>query len=389
MNFALTHEQRMLVRTIKEFIKAELQPHENEVEETGILNQEKALEIQQKSIKLGLYALNVPKSFGGAGLSTLDWIIAEEQFGHTTDILVRRAFGNIYDLLFKGTPEQVERWLLPSVKGNRVFSIAFSEPEAGSDASAIRTMAERNSSGWTINGKKHFISDGNFSDFFIITAKTDLNAGYRGISTFIIDKQSPGLQVGRDQPMMGLRGTSHVELFFDNVKLGPESLLGKEGDGFKLALETLGRIRLGQIGARAIGKATRILDLSSDYAKKRNQFGENIDQFQMIQQMLADSAIEINSSRLALYQTAWEIDQGMDVRARISMVKIQSSETLCRVADRAVQIYGGLGYCKDLPIERYFRDSRIFRIYDGTSEIHRTLVARAISDGNQNLYNFF
>ena len=187
--------------------------------------------------------------------------------------------------------------------------------------------------------------------------------------------------------MMGLRGTSHVELFFDDVRLGPEALLGIEGEGFKLALETLGRVRLAQIGARAVGKATRILDLTVDYARERSQFGKSIDKFQMIQQMLADSAIEINSARLALLQTAWEADNDMDVSTRISMIKVQAAETLCRVADRAVQIYGGLGYCRDLPIERYYRDARIYRIYDGTSEIHRTIIARAISKGDQNLYN--
>lgn len=387
MDFDLTHEQRMLVQTIRDFIVAELLPLEKEVEESGSLDPEKAREIQQKSMKLGLYALNVPESFGGAGLSTLDWMLAEEQFGHTSDILVRRAFGNVYDLLFKGTEEQVERWLLPSVLGERVFSIAFTEPEAGSDLAAIRTRAERSATGWTINGKKHFISDGEYSDFFIITAKTDPDAGQQGISTFIIDKETPGLLVGRDQPMMGLRGTSHVELFFDDVKLGPEALLGIEGEGFKLALETLGRVRLAQIGARAVGKATRILDLTVDYARQRSQFGNSIDQFQMIQQMLADSAIEINSARLALLQTAWEADHDRNVSARISMIKVQAAETLCRVADRAVQIYGGLGYCRDLPIERYYRDARIYRIYDGTSEIHRMVVARAISKGDLNLYN--
>jgi len=386
MDFELTHEQKMLVQTIRDFIAAELLPFEKEVEESGMLDPEKAHEIQQKSIKLGLYALNVPESFGGGGLSTLDWMLAEEQFGHTTDILVRRAFGNVYDLLFKGTQEQVERWLLPSVIGEKVFSIAFTEPEAGSDAAAIRTKAERNSTGWTINGRKHFISDGEYSDFFIVTAKTDPDAGHNGISTFIIDKETPGLIVGRDQPMMGLRGTSHVELFFDDVKLGHEALLGMEGEGFKLALETLGRVRLAQIGARAVGKATRILDLTVDYARQRNQFGKSIDKFQMIQQMLADSAIEINSARLALLQTAWEADHDKDVSARISMIKVQASETLCRVADRAVQIYGGLGYCRDLPIERYYRDARIYRIYDGTSEIHRTIIARSISKEDQNLY---
>ena len=163
--------------------------------------------------------------------------------------------------------------------------------------------------------------------------------------------------------------------------------MGVEGEGLKLALDTLGKIRLAQIGARAVGKAPKILQLATNYASRRRQFGQTIDQFQMIQQMLADSAIEINSARLALLQTAWESDQGREVRARISMIKVQASETLGRIADRAVQIHGGLGYSRDLPIERYYRDARIYRIYDGTSEIHRTVIARALSKGEENLYN--
>ena len=250
--------------------------------------------------------MNVPETFGGTGLNTLDWILAEEQFGHTTDILVRRAFANVYDILFQGTPEQIERWLLPSVRGERVFSVAFTEPEAGSDAAAIRTLARKKSNGWQINGKKHFISDGAFSDFFVITAVTDPEKKHHGISTFIIDKNSPGVTVGRDQPMMGLRGTSHVELFFDDVQVGPENLLGEEGRGLKLALETLGRIRLAQVCARAVGKATRVQKLSIDYASQRSQFNQTLDQFQLIQQMLADSAMEINAARLTVLQTAWE-----------------------------------------------------------------------------------
>jgi acyl-CoA dehydrogenase len=268
-----------------------------------------------------------------------------------------------------------------------VFSVAFTEPEAGSDAASIRTRAVKNSGGWCISGKKHFISDGAFSDFFVITAVTGPEQGHRGISTFIIDKNTPGVTVGRDQPMMGLRGTSHVELFFDEVQLGPEHLLGEEGRGLMLALETLGRIRLAQVCARAVGKATKIFQLSTEFASQRTQFGQTLDQFQQIQQMLADSAIEINAARLAVLQTAWEADQGKDVKARISMAKVQASETLGRVADRGVQIFGGLGYCKDLPMERYFRDSRIYRIYDGTSEIHRTVVAKALSRGENSLFN--
>ena len=388
MDFSLSLEQKMLVETVQEFIVSELQPLEEEIEHSGKLDPDLAEDIKNKSLQLGLFAMNVPKTFGGVGLSTLDWILAEEQFGHTTDILIRRAFGNVYDILFEGTQEQVERWLLPCVRGERVFSVAFTEPEAGSDAASIRTRAVKNSGGWCISGKKHFISDGAFSDFFVITAVTDPEQGHRGISTFIIDKNTPGVKVGRDQPMMGLRGTSHVELFFDEVDLGPEHLLGEEGHGLMLALETLGRIRLAQVCARAVGKASKILQLSTEFTSQRTQFGQTLDQFQQIQQMLADSAIEINAARLAVLQTAWEADQGKDVKARISMAKVQASETLGRVADRGVQIFGGLGYCKDLPMERYFRDSRIYRIYDGTSEIHRTVVAKALSRGENSLFNF-
>jgi acyl-CoA dehydrogenase len=313
MDFSLSLEQKMLVETIREFITSELQPLEEEIEHSGKLDPDLAEDIKNKSLQLGLFSMNVPKTFGGVGLTTLDWILAEEQFGHTTDILIRRAFGNVYDILFEGTQEQVERWLLPCVRGERVFSIAFTEPEAGSDAASIRTRAVKKSGGWCINGKKHFISDGAFSDFFVITAVTDPQQGHRGISTFIIDKNTPGVTVGRDQPMMGLRGTSHVELFFDEVQLDPEHLLGEEGRGLILALETLGRIRLAQVCARAVGKATKILQLSTEFASQRTQFGQTLDQFQQIQQMLADSA-----SRSMLHDWLSFKQSGKRIRERMS-----------------------------------------------------------------------
>lgn len=386
MDFALTEEQRLLVDTARRFIAGELRPLEEDVERTGVLEAGDAQRIFEASRALGLYALNMPADLGGGGLSTLEWMLVEEQCGHTSDILVRRAFGNVYEILLEGTPAQQARWLLPSIKGERTFSIAFTEPEAGSDAAGIETTARCDGDGWVINGHKHFISDAHFSDFFVITARTDPSAGARGISTFIIDKGLPGFTVGPDQAMMGLRGTSHAALFFDDVRLGPEHLLGPEGGGLKLALKTLGRVRLAQIGARAIGKATRLLDLALAHARDRRQFGRAIGEFQMVQAMLADSAVEINAARLALLHTAWLIDQGSEARAQISAVKLQASETLGRVADRAVQIFGGSGYSKDLAIERYYRDARIYRIYDGTSEIHRSVIARALMDGNDGLY---
>ncbi len=187
--------------------------------------------------------------------------------------------------------------------------------------------------------------------------------------------------------MMGIRGTSHVELFFDNVPLEADTLLGREGEGLRLALSTLGRVRLAQVGARAIGKATMVLEKTVAYARERKQFGQPIGEFQMVQQMIADSVIEINCARLLLHRAAFELDSGRDARDLIAMVKVNAAETLGRVVDRAVQIFGGMGFCKDLPIERYYRDARIYRIFDGASEVHRFTIARATLKRNADLFD--
>jgi len=376
MNFDLTPEQRLLIKTVRGFIADNLQPLEDEVERTGVLPSHHARAIFEKSRELGLYATNIPEEFGGGGLSALDTMLVEEQYGRTTDILIRRAFGNVYEVLLAGSADQAERWLKPCVRGKRTCSIAITEPEAGSDAASIRTRAVRDGAGWRLTGGKHFISDGLFSDFFIVSAVTNPEAGARGISLFLVDKGLPGFTIGRDQPMMGLRGTSHVELFFDNVPLEPTALLGKEGEGLRLALTTLGRVRLAQVGARAIGKATLVLEKAVEHARDRRQFGQALGEFQMVGQMIADSAIEITTSRLLLHKAAAELDTGGDARDAIAMVKVHAAETLGRVVDRAVQIFGGMGFCKDLPLERYYRDARIYRIFDGASEIHRHTLAR-------------
>ena len=389
MDFNLTEEQRLLVETIREFVRRELKPLEEGVETNGYLSDEVANEIQEKSKGLGLYAVNIPREFGGGGLSVLEWMMAEEQFGRTSDILIRRAFGNVYEILLEASEEQKQTYLLPAVRGKRTFSIAFTEPEAGSDAAAIKTKAERSGEGWILNGAKHFISDGLFSDFFVVTAVTDPAAGARGISTFIVEKGMTGFTVGRDQPMMGLRGTSHVEMQFKDVVLSNDHLLGHEGQGLKLALATLGRVRLAQVVARSIGKATLVMDQCLDYARERRQFGAPIGDFQMVQQMLADSAMEINATRLALWHTASRLDVGEEVRGSISMMKVQAAEMMGRVVDRAVQIFGGAGYCRDLPIERYYRDARIYRIYDGTSEIHRAVLAKQMMRGDSSVYDIY
>jgi acyl-CoA dehydrogenase len=378
MDFALNDEQKMMIETVRRFIKEELKPLEDVIENSGQLDPTRARAVQGKSRALGLYALNIPAELGGGGLSAVDRILCEEQFGHTTDILIRRAFGNVYEPLLVCQDEQVDRWLKPTVRGERTCAIAITEPGAGSDAQGIKTHAKKTDTGWVLNGSKHFISDGEWSDFFLVSARTDNAAGDKAISMFMVDKGLPGFTVGKDQKMMGLRGTPHVELFFDNVALEPAALLGEEGQGFKLAMGALNVVRLAQVGARAVGKASHVLELMTAYANDRKQFGNRIGDFQLVQQMLADSVIEVNAARLMVLHAAWMIDTGLDPRDWIAMVKVQAAEMLGRVVDRAVQIFGGMGFCKELPIERYYRDARIYRIFDGTSEIHRTVIARSV-----------
>jgi acyl-CoA dehydrogenase len=374
MNFALSDEQNMLIDTVRRFIKEELHPLEQGVEDSGVLDRAMAQSIHAKSKALGLYALNMPSALGGGGLSAVDRMFCEEQFGHTTDILIRRAFGNIYEPLLECKGAQVERWLLPAVRGERTPAIAITEPGAGSDAQGISTHAKQTPRGWVLNGAKHFISDADWTDFFLVSAKT----GEREISLFMVDKGLPGFALGKDQMMMGLRGTPHGELFFDNVALEPIALLGERGQGFKLAMAALNVVRLAQVGARAVGKASHVLELMTAYANDRKQFGKAIGEFQMVQQMLADSVIEVNAARLMVLHAAWLLDAGLDARDWISMVKVHAAETLGRVVDRGVQVFGGMGFCKELPIERYYRDARIFRIFDGTSEIHRGVIAKSV-----------
>ena len=374
MDFSLTVEQKMLIDTVRRFVTEELAPLEDGVETTGVLPDETARAILRKSRALGLYALNMPAELGGGGLSAVDRILCEEQFGCTTDILVRRAFGNVYEPLLNCSGEQVERWLKPAVQGTRAGALALTEPGAGSDARGIRTHARRNGDGWVLNGAKHFISDGLWCDFFLVSART----GENEISMFLVDKDLPGFTLGKNQAMMGLRGTPVVELFFDDVPLEGLSLLGTVGQGFKLAMNALNVVRLAQVGARAVGKASHVLGLMAAHAADRRQFGQRIGDFQLVQQMLADSAMEINAARLMVLHAAWMIDSGLDARDAIAMVKVQASEMLGRVVDRGVQVFGGMGFCKELPIERYYRDARIYRIFDGTSEIHRTVIAKSV-----------
>jgi len=387
MYFGLSDDQALMVSTVRRFIETELMPLEEGVESTGELTPEVARDVFRKSRALGFYAMNIPQEHGGGGLSAVDTMLAEEQFGHTADILVRRAFGNVYEALLACTADQRERWLLPTVRGERTCAIAVAEPGAGSDAAAIKTRAERFGGGWILKGGKHFISDGDFADYYIVSAVTEPAARPRHISLFLVDKSESGVVVGRDQKMMGLTGTSHVELSFDGVRLDREHLLGREGEGLALMQATMGRTCLAQVGARAIGKACRLMTLLTQHARDRRQFGKQIGTFQMVQKMIADSAIEINSARLLLHRAAWEIDQGRDAHDWTSMVKVSAAETLGRVADRAVQIFGRLGYSRATPVERLYRDARSYRIFDGPTEIHRTAIASSAIGQSEDMWD--
>lgn len=368
----------MLVGTARSFVEEVLYPLEAEVESSGQLTLEKAKDLTAKARKVGLYASNMPIDVGGGGLMAFDSTLIEEEFGASTDVLIRRSLGCVYEVLLAGNKEQREIWLKPSVLGERIFAVAFTEPGAGSDAAGIKTRAHRSGNGWVLTGAKTYISDADFSDFFVVSAVTDPNLGPHGISLFIVEKTDPGFRLGRRQPMMGNNGTGTYELFFDDINLPAVRLLGPEGGGLKLTLTMLGRVRLMQIGARCAGRINRILKMMTEYATTRQQFGKKIGEFQMIQQMIADSAVDLTTTRLLVRQTALMMDSGQDVRTHLSIVKLASAEALGRVVDRAVQVFGGAGYSKEHNVERFYRDARVFRIFDGTSEVHRMVIAKTL-----------
>lgn len=379
MDFSLSDETRMVVETIRRFVRDKVQPLEEETEILGRVPPDKLAPLKAEAISLGLYALNMPTEVGGGGLSVLDMCLVEEQLGQTSDALIRRVFGQVYPMLMACTPAQRKTYLEPTITGEKICAMAITEPGAGSDAASITTTARLEDGHWVLNGTKHFISDGDIADYVIVMAVTDPEKRARGgITLFLVDRDAPGFSVARVQPMMGHRGYGHAELVFDNCRIPEANVLGELGGGFKLIMSSVNGIRLGHIGARAVGMAQRVLELMREHAGTRKQFGKPIGEFQMVQQMIADSAMEIYAARMMVLNCAWEIDQGLDPRDKVSMIKVYASEMLGRVADRGIQMFGGYGFSKDLPLERIYRDCRVTRIYDGTSEIHRMLIARSI-----------
>ena len=378
MEFALTDEQRSIVDVTRAFVERELYPHEEQVERTGVLPPELAAEIRRKALAAGLYAANMPEEVGGAGLDAVTLVLFEKELGKTSYALHYTGVARPSNILLAGTPAQRERYLLPCVRGERIDCLAMTEPGAGSDVRAIRTRATREGDGWRIRGTKHFISHADEADFVILLARTGTDDADRAtMSIFLVDLDTPGVALHDGYRNVSHRGYTNSILDFDDVLVPGDALLGDEGQGFALAGTWLGSTRL-QVAATCLGRAERALDLSVSYAANREQFGQPIGRFQGVGFKLADMATELRAAELLTLNTAWRHDQGTATDADIAMAKLKATEMLAMVADEAIQIHGGMGLMDELPLERIWRDARIERIWDGTSEIQRHIIARSM-----------
>jgi acyl-CoA dehydrogenase len=380
MDFSLTEEQRSIVAVTRAFVERELYPHEQEVERTGVLRPEVAERIRDTALRAGLYAANMPEEVGGAGLDAVTQVLFEKELGKASYAL-HSCVGRPSNILLAGTAVQRERYLLPSVRGERRDCLALTEPDAGSDLRAMRTRAVRDGDGWRISGTKHFISHAHESDYVILFAVTsgDATADDRGkaMSTFLVDLDTPGLAVHDGYRNVSHRGYTNAILDFDNCYVGADALLGEEGKGFDLAGTWLGSTRL-QVAANCLGRAERAMDLAVRQAAERVQFGQRIGRFQGVSFKLADMAVELRAAELLTLDAAWRHDQGLAEDADFARAKLKATEVLAMVADEAIQIHGGMGLMDELPLERIWRDARIERIWDGTSEIQRHIISRAL-----------
>jgi acyl-CoA dehydrogenase len=378
MDFGLTDEQRSIVEVTRTFVERELYPHEEEVERTGVLRPELVAQIRSKALAAGLYAANMPEDVGGAGLDTVTWVLYEKELGKANYALHYSGVVRPSNILLAGTEAQRERYLYPCVRGEKVDCLAMTEQGAGSDMRGMRTRATRDGDGWRIRGTKHFISHAAEADFVILVAVTGSDDVDRPtMSIFLIDLDTPGLSLHDGYRNVSHRGYTNSILDFDDVRVDDEALLGEEGKGFELAGTWLGSTRL-QVAASCLGRAERALDLSVKHAATREQFGQPIGRFQGVGFKLADMASELRAAELMTLHAAWKYDQGSATDSDIAMAKLKATEMLAMVADEAIQIHGGMGLMDELPLERIWRDARIERIWDGTSEIQRHIISRSL-----------
>jgi len=378
MHFGLTEEQEMIVSTVRSFVEKEIYPHEDLVERTGEVPPDLAQEIKQKVIDLGFYACNFPEEVGGAGLSHLDFTLVERELGRGSMALTH-FFGRPQNILMACTPEQRERYLLPAVRGERMDALAMTEPGAGSDVRGMQCSATRDGGDWVINGTKHFISGADHADFFIVFIATGVDETPKGpkkrITCFLVDRGHPGFEVREGYSSVSHKGYKNCILYFDNCRLPDAQVLGQVDGGFDVMNTWLYATRL-TVAAFCVGRARRVFDYALNYAAERRQFGQQIAKFQGVSFQIADMITEIDAADWLTLAAAWRLDQGLEANREIASAKLYASEMLARVTDTTLQVFGGMGLMADFPIERFWRDARVERIWDGTSEIQRHIISR-------------
>lgn len=378
MNFGLTDEQEMIVSTVRSFVEKEIYPHEDEVERTGEVRPDIAEAIKSKTIELGFYACNFPESAGGAGLSHLDFALVERELGRGSMALTH-FFGRPQNILMACRGDQIERYLKPAVSGERMDALAMTEPDAGSDIRGMKCSATRDGDDWVVNGTKHFISGAEHADFVIVFVATGEDQTKKGpkkrITAFLVDRGTPGFTIREGYRSVSHRGYLNMILDFDNCRLPQSQVLGEVDGGFAVMNEWLYATRL-TVAAMAVGRARRAFDLALSYAAERRQFGQPIGRFQGVAFPLADMITEIDAADWLTLSAAWRLDQGLPANREIASAKVYATEMLARVTDAAIQIFGGMGLMDDLPLERFWRDARVERIWDGTSEIQRHIIGR-------------
>ncbi|TPW27944.1 acyl-CoA dehydrogenase family protein [Pararhizobium mangrovi] len=381
MDFSLTDEQRLIVDTTRAFVENELYPHELEVERTGVLRPDLVEELKAKALEAGLYAANIPEEAGGAGLDTVTWLLYERELGRASYALHWTCVARPSNILMAGTDAQKEKYLYPCVRGEKADALAMTEPGAGSDLRGMATTAVRDGDDWVINGTKHFISHAEEADFCIVFAATGEEDGPRGkrkkMTAFFVDKGHPGFAIRPGYRNVAHRGYPNAILEFDDCRVPSDAVLGEVDKGFDVANNWLGATRL-QVAATCLGRAERAMEHSVEWAATRKQFNQPIGKFQGISFKLADMATEMKAAELMTLEAAWKFDQGTVTDSDMAMAKLKATEMLAMVADEAIQIHGGMGLMDELPLERIWRDARLERIWEGTSEIQRHIISRAL-----------
>jgi len=378
MIYGLSDESQMIADTVRDFVEKEIYPHEALVEQTGEVPAEIAQEIKQKTLDLGFYACNFPESVGCAGLSHVDFAVVERELGRGS-MALNHFFGRPQNILMACKDEQIDRYLMPAVRGERMDALAMTEPGAGSDVRGMKCSAVRDGGDWVLNGTKHFISGAEHADFFIVFVATGEDDTPRGpkkrITTFLVDRGTPGFTIRDGYKSVSHRGYKNMILEFDDCRLPDAQVLGEVDGGFAVMNDWLYATRI-TVATMCVGRARRAFDYALQYAADREQFGQPIGKFQGVSFQLADMITEIDAADLLTLAAADRLDKGIPANREIASAKLYASEMLARVTDAAIQVHGGMGLMDDYPLERFWRDARVERIWDGTSEIQRHIISR-------------